>query len=242
MATTGYTSAGGWFDTGYGLCRLHGDIVYNVTRTNNTVYFTTTYGRLKHVKESGTWTSYYYGAGWTATLQVPAGTTRRTNSWSGTRYPNNVDTQTTSNSFNFSVSASATTVSARIYGYYSGDSATYASKTLTIPTAYSPVISTPTEDNIDVDTARINWTSTTGSSGSYTATFSSMVLDYGETESYGSQVTGLSEDGNTTLTGLSPNTTYYYRLTATNGSGKTGTATGSFTTLKRKNGLALLMD
>lgn len=58
------------------------------------------------------------------------------------------------------------------------------------------------------------------------ASFGSLTIQYGTTSSYGSISNSAS------LTGLLPNTTYYYSLTQTDNKGRTSTAvTGSFTTL-----------
>jgi hypothetical protein len=55
--------------------------------------------------------------------------------------------------------------------------------------------------------------------------FSSQTIEYGTTESYGSSVS-TSE-----ITGLDPNTKYYYKITITGTSGRTAVYTGNFTTL-----------
>ena len=57
------------------------------------------------------------------------------------------------------------------------------------------------------------------------ASYSSRKIEYGTSIHYGSQVTNTK-----TISGLSPNTTYYYRITETDNSNGSGTATGSFTT------------
>lgn len=54
---------------------------------------------------------------------------------------------------------------------------------------------------------------------------SSYKWEYGTSTSYGSSVTGTN-----TISGLSANTTYYYRLTVTGTQGRSSTATGSFKT------------
>lgn len=67
------------------------------------------------------------------------------------------------------------------------------------------------------------------------ASFSSVSIRYGTSASYGSTATS------TSLTGLSPNTTYYYSMTVTDNWGRTSTAkTGSFkTTCNKPNSLSL---
>ena len=72
--------------------------------------------------------------------------------------------------------------------------------------------------------------SKTGATITYNATYdtnasySSRLIEYGTTTSYGSSTT------NTTLSGLTTDTTYYYRITITDNFNRSGTATGSFTT------------
>lgn len=58
--------------------------------------------------------------------------------------------------------------------------------------------------------------------------FSSRTIQYGTTTSYGSSTTG------TSISGLSPSTTYYYKVTINSVQGRSGTYTGSFTTLASK--------
>ena len=96
---------------------------------------------------------------------------------------------------------------------------------------YSGVVSFKTSGNaptISAVSATPSRTSCTiGISVSYdtNATFSSRSVRYGTSTSYGSSTTG------TTLSGLRPNTTYYYSVTVTDTQGRTSSAkTGSFTT------------
>lgn len=56
--------------------------------------------------------------------------------------------------------------------------------------------------------------------------FSSRTIEYGTTTGYGSSTTG------TQITGLSQNTTYYYRITIVSAQGRSTTYTGSFKTLE----------
>lgn len=62
--------------------------------------------------------------------------------------------------------------------------------------------------------------------GNYVSSGSTSLV-YGTTTNYGN-----STSSGATITGLKPNTTYYYKFTATNSAGLTSSATGSFTTLK----------
>lgn len=96
---------------------------------------------------------------------------------------------------------------------------------------YSGVVSFKTSGNApkvtSVSATPSRTSCTLGISVSYdtNATFSSRSIKYGTSTSYGSSTTG------TTLSGLKPNTKYYYSVTVTDNQGRTSSAkTGSFTT------------
>ena len=78
--------------------------------------------------------------------------------------------------------------------------------------------------SIGVNSATI--TGSVSSWGSY-ATAGSQKIEYGTSTGYGTTV----NSGSHNLTGLSQNTTYYYRYTITNGQGLSSSYTGSFKTL-----------
>lgn len=224
MATTGYSSTGAFFDTGIGICRIHGDIVYNCTRTNNTVTFTGTYARIKFVRESGSWTSFSYAAGWYWRLLIETGTQRASNTGSGTRSVNDVNNGS-SVSFSLSVGANDTVIYGRIGAYFSGDGQTYTgNKAIDIPNLGSPSLSSQSVSNIKQKSADIAYSASAGSN----ATFSSCQLQYGLTGSYGTNVSKSSSSGTFNLTDLKPGKTYYYRFVLTNGGGKTYTS-GQYT-------------
>lgn len=239
MSSTSYVSTGAYLDTGIGICRIHGQIVYTVSRSDNTLTWTNTYSQIKYVRESGSWSSFTYGSGWTQKLYLASSSTNRdTETDSGTRAVNATDKGTTV-SFTSSVTASQTTVTGKVGAYFAGDSQTNTSTfTIGIPSLGSPTIDTNSVTGITTTGATINWTSSNGTNG----TFSSMKLDYGLTTSYGTTVTGLSADSSTVLTGLQPGTTYHAKLTITNGGGKTGNSGDfTFTTLSVPSVLPVLL-
>lgn len=218
MATTGYTSTGAYLDTGYGIARIHADIVYTVTRTNNTVYFTNTYTRIKYVRESGGWTSFNYPSGWTMRLYVPSSTQRTSNTGSGSRSVNQVN-DGTKVSFSVGVGANDNTMAARVGAWFAGDSQTYANKTLNIPTTTAPSgtttvdSSTITNTSISVRNNVTNWGNnvTSGSVRSYIADNSSWS---------GQTYKSTTDNALVAHTGLTPNTRYWFRGWADNGGGK----------------------
>lgn len=77
--------------------------------------------------------------------------------------------------------------------------------------------------------ARTSCTLAIGATYDTNASFSSGKYEYGTSTSYGTTVT-ISGTGNQTISNLSPNTTYYYKVTVTDNWGREGTKTGSFTT------------
>ncbi len=230
MAATGFSSTGGWFDTGYGLCRLHGEIVYNVTRSNNTVSFTNTYARLKYVRESGNWVAFTYGSGWTWNLYIDY-TWRAGNTLSGTRNVDQIDDGTVT-SFAITTTALATSISASIGAYFSGDAQTYADKTLYFPAAGYPAGQTASSSLVAATTARVsaslsNW-------GDYCTAGTGQRIEYKKHSD--STWTNLAYSTNAShyrdLTGLTPGTLYDVRTYTVNGAGLTGnSSTVQFTTL-----------
>lgn len=77
--------------------------------------------------------------------------------------------------------------------------------------------------------ARTSCTLAIGASYDTNASFSSGKYEYGTSTSYGTSV-NISAVGNQTINSLSPNTTYYYKVSITDTKSRTGTKTGSFTT------------
>jgi hypothetical protein len=239
MSVTGYASTGAFFDTGIGICRIHGEINYGVTRSDNTITFSNTYARVKYVRESGSWTSFYYGPGWTWKLYVDSATLRATDSASGTRSVDQTD-QITAVAPSIAVGVNDTTISARIGAYFAGDPETFANHTLTIPTLGAPSLATQSPSNIAVTTATITATANAGTNSSGVA---SIQLQYGLTTGYGTNSTDSSSPYTWALTGLTPGSTYHYRFVITNNGTKTAT-TGdyTFTTLPAPNTSAALLN
>ena len=81
--------------------------------------------------------------------------------------------------------------------------------------------------------ARTSCTLAIGASYDTNASFSSGKYEYGTSTSYGTSV-NISAVGNQTISSLSPNTTYYYKVSITDTKSRTGTKTGSFTTTCNK--------
>lgn len=77
--------------------------------------------------------------------------------------------------------------------------------------------------------ARTSCTLAIGATYDTNAQFGSGKYEYGTSTSYGTTV-NISGTGNQTISSLSPNTTYYYKVSITDNWGRTGTKTGSFTT------------
>lgn len=85
----------------------------------------------------------------------------------------------------------------------------------------APTITYISIGNITSTSAQLSW----GYSFDTNASYASMTLQYGTTTSYGSSI------GNTNMTGLRSNTTYYYRVRVTDNYGRTSAwSTGSFRT------------
>lgn len=236
--TTGYTSTGAYFDTGLGICRIHGDIVYNWSRSNNTVTFSSTYARIKYVRESGSWTSFYYNDGWTWRLYVGTSTQRSSNTLSGTRSVDQVDNGTSTN-FSVSVTASQTTYSARIGAWFAGDPQTYTgTKTLNFGAAGAPTGSTATATNINFTTVTLgasvtNW-------GNYCTAGTGQRIEYKKhTDSVWTNLAYSTATSHTrNITGLQPGTVYDVRTYAVNGAGLT--ANSSTITFETKSGVKMI--
>jgi len=123
-----------------------------------------------------------------------------------------------SNSGQFSGLSPNTTYYAKGYasnGTYEGGSMIKAFSTIGNAPTINSVNAVPTKTTCNL---QINVTYDTNDA------YSSQLIEYGTTSSYGSSTT--SND----LYNLTPNTTYYYKVTITSILGRSGTYTGSFTT------------
>lgn len=227
MSSTSYKTTGAYLDTGLGICRIHGQIVYTVTRSDNTLSWTNTYSQIKYVRESGSWSSFTYGSGWTQKLYLSTSSTlRETEVDSGTRAVNATDKSGTV-SFSSTVSSGTTSVTGKVGAFFSGDSQTNTTAwTITVPTLGSPTLSTQSATNIGQKTATITATASAGSNSSGIA---SIKLQYGLTTSYGTDSTDSSSPFTWNLTGLSPGKTYHYRFVITNNGGKATTTVVDYT-------------
>lgn len=125
-------------------------------------------------------------------------------------------TSTTSGSVTLSGLAANTTyhckVTATDAAGNSSSSSDYTFTTSSTTDTTPPVISGVTAGSITASSATITWTTNEAASG---------VVDYGTTTSYGTQVasSALATSKSVSLTGLSANTTYHYRVSSTDASG-----------------------
>jgi hypothetical protein len=241
MSVTGYVSTGAFFDTGVGIARIHGEIDYNVTRSDNVVTFSNTYARIKYVRESGTWTSFYYGAGWTWRLFVDSGTLRTSDSASGTRNVNQTD-QITAVAPSIAVSAGATTLSARIGAWFSGDPETFANHTLTIPGVTAASGQAITATAIKPTTATLNASVSNWGTNCTAGTGQRVEYKKASDSTWTTLAYSTSASHSRNLTGLTPNTTYDIRTYTVNGAGLTSYSTaGQFKTQSVAGVLPLLL-
>lgn len=208
----------------------------SASRVNNTVSVVGANGgyTITSANSSSYWVGSWTVKGW---YQMPSGTTRGTKDISGGEHHANDTFYTSETNFSFSVGASATSVSTRNYGQLNNTSGN-KSQSLGVPALGSPSTGTPSVSGIGVTGATINYSGSAGTN----ATFSSMRLDYGTTTSYGTNQSKSTASGSFVLTNLTPGTTYHYKLTATNGGGKTAaTSDLTFTLLPAPNTNAVLL-
>jgi len=117
-----------------------------------------------------------------------------------------------------------TTYHYRVKSQHGGGSATSGDFTFTTLEPL-PVISNVTASNVTATTATITWTT---DRPAHTA------VQYGLTTAYGISdvVTGMVTDHTSSLTGLTPGTTYHYRVQSLAGGGTAFSADATFTTLQ----------
>lgn len=226
MATTGFADTGARLGglPGGTTMAIYGQLVYDVSRSNNTVTFSNFYSQGQHVRIAGSgYSNFTYSTGWDVVGDAPSGSQRVSGGWSGTRSYNAVDS-TGATSFTVGVGANDTTMSVLAGARYRNDGVTYAWFTIGIPTLGAPSLSSQSVSNIKPRTATISASAAAGDN----ATFSSIELQYGLTQSYGSSTSSSSSTPTFNLTGLSAGKTYNYRFVITNGGGKT-TTTGNYT-------------
>lgn len=102
-------------------------------------------------------------------------------------------------------------------GTYRGYSAVGSFKTTGNAPSITSVSTSPTTNSCSF-TINVSYDTNDG--------FASRTIEYGTSTSYGSSTTG------TSITGLSQNTTYYYKITINSTQGRSATYTGSFKTLE----------
>jgi hypothetical protein len=217
MSVTGYASTGAFFNTGVGICRIHAEINYDWSRWDNTVTFNNTYARIKYYRESGSWTSFTYNAGWAWRLFVDAGVLRRSDTASGTRNANTTE-QIAAVSVGYGVAAGTTAISARVGAWFSGDPETFANHTLYFGAAGAPSGMWVSASAVTDTTANLYgnvdyW-------GDYSSAGSGMRIEYWQ-EGQGVVNLAYNTGGSHTrsVTGLTPNAKYNLRNYANNGSG-----------------------
>lgn len=204
--------------------------VDSISRTNNTV----TVNNL--VAEHWTPTaSAFDNAPWYADVEWPRGTLRLGSAQtkpttSGTITNNHYFSGGTSFSYTVNSGDSSSEINTRINtdgSWKAWVSDQWGSVFIGIPTISGP--STPSGSAGSITPTTASLTGSVSSAGN-NCTFSSLLLEYGKTTSYGSSQSTGSQSNTFNLTGLAPGTTYFWRLTATNGAGLTAQSTGSFTT------------
>lgn len=97
-------------------------------------------------------------------------------------------------------------------------------RTATSTGSFTTLGNSPVIDSLSVVPGKFDAEFSPSISYDYT-TLGSYMIDYGTSESYGSSSAAL------VITGLTPETTYYYRFTVTDAAGRSASTTGSFLTL-----------
>jgi hypothetical protein len=192
-----------------------GRMYCDVSRSNNTISVTNIYmsHSLVYGYDNDPWQTDMWAAG---TLVHNSAQTK--GNTSGYISNNWYSSGTASHSFGVGTSAGTFYLQGNwrqnIWGYVA---ATRSQPSVSYPAAGSPTLDSQSNTDTGLTSRRFDWTS---SPGTY-CTFSSLKIQYGLDTGYGSESTGLSEDSNTTITGLTPGTSYHYRYVITNGAGLT---------------------
>lgn len=218
MSVTGYVSTGAFFDTGVGIARIHGEIEYTATRSNNTVTFSNTFARVKYVRESGSWTTFTYGAGWTWKLYIGTATLRDTDSASGTRSVNQTD-QITAVGFSMTVAAGDTTITSKVGAYFAGDGETSGNLTVTIPGVTAASGQTINATLIKPTTATLNAAVSNWGTNCTAGTGQRIEYKKAADSTWTALAYSTATSHSRALTGLKPNTTYDMRAHTLNGAG-----------------------
>lgn len=200
----------------------------SITRLNNTVTFNN-FGLYVIIHTPGSGVTD--GFAWRVWAWVPDGNLVVNNvtikGTSPSSLPNGYSAGTSGYYFSIGVSAGQTSVNAQGQWHEDVDYNVDMGN-IGIPSAGAPTLDSHSESGISSNSATINWTSSPGAN----CTFSNLFIQYGTTTGYGNNTAGLGQNGSTTLSGLSPNTTYHYRVVMTNGAGiVTNSSDFTFTTI-----------
>lgn len=184
----------------------------------------------------------------TATISVNVNTYNCTNSTfylqysTSSTFASNVTTITNSNTqtqtYTFNI-ASLNASTTYYYRFYSGylqacNSTTITSGTTSFTTAAPPVVTLATISNVSSVVSPTSAIITYSLNANNGSTISDIL--YGLTSTLGTVIVGFPSSGNTTITGnvsitgLTPNTLYYYKIVGNNAAGNSYSATYTFTT------------
>lgn len=231
MASTGYINNGSYLTASGSLVRGHTNLNYNVSRTNNIVYFYGCSLNAGLIRESGSITYIVYSGNWTNGFDVPSGTNRGSRVLgSGTYNLPYYSSAGGISDFSFAVGAYDTGVYGRSWGTALGDPVTVSGNVwIPIPALGDPYLASQSASGVGVREATVNYSAVAGAN----ATFTSIKIGYGLADgSYPNEISSASASGAFNLTSLIPATTYHYRFIITNGGGKSAiTGDYTFTTL-----------
>ena len=231
---TGYVDSKSFWQDSNGKINGYFRLTGTVTRSNNTVSFTSLGAYMRLARTSGFITSIYWASGswWTRIRIIRNSTIRKTISLGPGNYtvnPTNTTSKRGVSSFSLTVGATATSVTANVEGSSLGDPTSSTNITISIPALGTPTLNSHSATGVTENSAAINYSASAGTNG----TFSSCQLQWGLTTSYGNTSSKSTASGTFSLSELEADTTYHYRFVLTNGGGRTTTSSDyTFTTLE----------